>query len=181
MRVKEMLLCALMVAVMAILAQLTIPVGPVPFTMSIMGVYLAAGILGKRLAPVAMTVYVLLGAFGAPIFTGAKGGLPVVAGPTGGFLWGYIVASFLIGYLYPAEKGGKSYLKIGGAFLAGMLVIYSLGLLQLSFLLGMDIKKAFLVGAAPFLGPDLIKVAIAVLLVVPVRGALEKAGLLPWE
>lgn len=179
MQVKEMLLCALMVAVMAVLAQLTIPVGAVPFTMSIMGVYLAAGILGKKLAPLAMIVYVLLGAFGAPIFTGAKGGLPVVAGPTGGFLWGYIVAAYLIAGLYPSKQEGISYFKVGGAFLAGMLVIYGLGLIQLSFLLGMDLKKAFLVGAAPFLVPDLIKVAVAAVLVVPVRRALDKAGLLP--
>jgi biotin transport system substrate-specific component len=178
-QVKEMLLCALMVAVMAVLAQLTIPVGAVPFTMSIMGVYLAAGILGKKLAPLAMIVYVLLGAFGAPIFTGAKGGLPVVAGPTGGFLWGYIVAAYLIAGLYPSKQEGISYFKVGGAFLAGMLVIYGLGLIQLSFLLGMDLKKAFLVGAAPFLVPDMIKIAVAVLLVVPIRGALDKAGLLP--
>lgn len=174
-----MLLCAFMVAIISVLAQIAIPIGPVPFTMSIIGVYLTAGLLGRRLGAIAMIVYVLLGAFGVPIFTGAKGGLFVLAGPTGGFLWGYIVAVYLIGLIYRGDGDfGHSYLRFILASLTGLGVIYTLGAIQLKFVLGLGLSQALAIGVIPFVLFDLIKIFMATLFIIPVRRALKNENLL---
>lgn len=180
MKTKEMLVCALMVGIMGILAQIAIPLGPIPFTMAIMGVFLVAGLLGSRLGAITMLVYILLGAVGVPIFTGGKGGLPVVAGPTGGFLWGYVLATYLIGRLYQrADNLVHNYLRFGLASLAGLGAIYLPGLIQLKFILGVSWLQGLAIGVTPFILPDLLKVALATSVVVPVRQTLQKANLLP--
>lgn len=180
MKTKEMLLCALMVAVLAVLAQIAIPIGPVPFTMSIMGVFLAGGLLGGRLGVITMLVYLLLGSFGLPIFSGGRGGLAVLAGPTGGFLWGYVIAAFLLGYLYRDAGSFKSrYISFFLAAVLGLVVVYALGVIQLKFVLGLDFPKALAMGVTPFIIPDLIKVLISVAIIVPLKKALHDANLLP--
>ncbi|HHY61154.1 MAG TPA: biotin transporter BioY [Clostridia bacterium] len=182
MRSREVLFCALMVAVLAVLAQLALPLGPVPFTLSIFGVYLAGGLLGERLGVLSMLAYLLLGAFGAPVFSGGRGGLPVLAGPTGGFLWGYVIATYLIGRVFSRRKRvEESFLKIVLVFTAGLAVIYLAGVCQLRLVLGMNWSQALAVGVTPFVLPDLVKVVAAALVIRPVRRALAQAGLLPPE
>ena len=91
--------------------MITIPLGftPVPVNLGTLGVFLTGGILGKKYGTVSMSVYVLLGAIGIPVFAGFRGGLGVLAGPTGGYIIGYIVAVFLIGIILElAERGAVS-------------------------------------------------------------------------
>lgn len=165
---------------MGVLAQMAIPIGPVPFTMAIMGVFLAGGLLGHRLAVIAVVVYLLLGAFGVPVFSGGKGGLPVLAGPTGGFLWGYIPAAYLIGRFGSGENTSiRSYFKFTSASLAGLIVIYGFGVCQLTVVLGIDFVQAVSIGVAPFVVPDVIKIVATAFMIIPIRRALHEAGLLP--
>lgn len=179
MKTKEMLVCALMVAVLAVLAQIAIPIGPVPFTMSIMGVFLAGGLLGSRLGAITILVYLLLGSFGLPIFSGGRGGFAVIAGPTGGFLWGYMVAAYLLGRFYRDTDSFKyRYLSFFVAAVLGLAAIYALGVTQLKFVLGLDFPAALAMGVTPFIIPDLIKIFIITIIIVPLKKALKAANLL---
>ncbi len=179
MKTKEMLLCALMVAVLAVLAQIAIPVGPVPFTMNIMGVFLAGGLLGSRLGTITMLVYLLLGAFGLPIFSGTRGGFAVIAGPTGGFLWGYVIAAYIVGYFYQGNGKFKSkYLNFFLGAVLGLVVIYVLGVIQLKFVLGLGFWEALAMGVTPFIIPDFIKIFFVAIIIAPLKKALRETNIL---
>ncbi|MDQ4126909.1 MAG: biotin transporter BioY, partial [Actinomycetota bacterium] len=88
MNVAMMTRVALMAAVTAVAAQITIPLpfSPVPFTLQVPAVVLSGLLLGPRYGAVAQAIYVLLGAVGVPVFAGFKGGLGIIFGPTGGYL-----------------------------------------------------------------------------------------------
>ena len=96
-----MILCGLFAAITAVCSFITIPLGftPVPINLGTLAVFLTGGILGKKYGTISMTVYVLLGAAGVPVFAGFRAGISVLAGPTGGYIIGYIVAVFIIGVL----------------------------------------------------------------------------------
>lgn len=111
-RTSYMALCGLFAALMAICSFISIPLGftPVPVNLATLGVFLAGGLLGKKYGTVSIAVYVLLGAVGVPVFAGFKGGVGVLAGPTGGYIIGYIAAAFLVGLLVEllAPKAGRA-------------------------------------------------------------------------
>lgn len=85
------------VALITICAYISIPT-TVPFTMQTFGIFAAVSFLGQKRGTLAMLVYILLGAVGAPVFTGFKGGFAVLFGPTGGYLLGYLLATIISGY-----------------------------------------------------------------------------------
>ncbi|MFV0412405.1 MAG: biotin transporter BioY, partial [Oscillospiraceae bacterium] len=86
----QMVFAALMAALIAVLAQIMVPIGPVPFSMAIFGVFFAGAMLPPLAASASIAVYLLLGIVGLPVFTGFKGGPQVLLGPTGGYLAGYL-------------------------------------------------------------------------------------------
>ena len=93
---------SLLAALMAVGAYLAIPIGPVPVVLQNMFVFLAPLVLGRRWGLASVCVYLLAGACGLPVFSGGMGGIGRFAGPTGGFLVGYLPAVLLIGMLVPA-------------------------------------------------------------------------------
>ena len=125
---------------MAICSFITIPLGftPVPINLATLGVFLTGGILGKKYGSISLIVYILLGAVGVPVFAGFKGGLGVLAGPTGGYIIGYL-AAFLTGLLVElvsrktgtnSDKSAKSShraISIITAMIAGLAACYALG------------------------------------------------------
>ena len=94
-------LCGLFAALTAICSWISIPLGftPVPVNLGTLAVYLTAGLLGPKYGTISITVWALAGAVGVPVFSGFRGGIGVLAGPTGGYIIGYIVAAFIIGAL----------------------------------------------------------------------------------
>ena len=96
-KTTALVLCGIFAALMAICSFITIPLGftPVPINLATLGVFLTGGILGKKYGSISLIVYILLGAVGVPVFAGFKGGLGVLAGPTGGYIIGYLAAAFL--------------------------------------------------------------------------------------
>lgn len=94
-----MILCGLFAALTAICSFITIPLGftPIPVNLGTLGMFLTGGILGKKYGTISITVYVLMGAAGVPVFAGFRAGLSVLAGPTGGYIAGYIAGAFIIG------------------------------------------------------------------------------------
>ncbi len=142
-------------------AKLQVPFWPVPMTMQPYVVLVLGMALGPRLGPAAVALYLAEGALGLPVFAGTpeKGiGLAYMAGPTGGYLAGFLLAAALTGRL---SALGVDRRPLGAllAALAGMAVIYACGLAWLSTLIGT--QKAVQFGAAPFLLGDALKVLLA--------------------
>lgn len=151
----------------AAMAQLSIPLQPVPVTGQTLAVLLVGMVLGSKRGALALTAYLGEGLAGLPVFVEAKSGIATVLGPTGGYLVGFIAAAWLIGLL--AERGfDRSFLKTLGAMIAGNLVIYAFGLAWLSafpFINGLIGEAGLLsLGILPFLVGDALKAILAALL-----------------
>jgi biotin transport system substrate-specific component len=149
-------------ALVAIAAQIAIPLPgtPVPITLQPLAVLIVGGLLGPSLGAGAMILYLALGAAGLPVFT--PYGLPGVArlvGPTGGYLLAYPVAAFAVGRL---AGDGRGLGRLALAVLAGLVLIYLGGAAQLTILTGRA-DLALRLGTLPFLAGDLLKLALAVL------------------
>lgn len=182
MNTRDMALTSLFAALHAVSAQVAIPLGPVPIIMQILFVLLAGIVLGRRLGPASIAVWVLLGIFGLPVFAQGKAGAAVLIGPTGGYIFGYFICTYIVGYV--AENFELTYKNIAIAMLAGLIAIYGLGLLgfMLSFHYvlhkAMTLENALNLAVLPFLPLDFVKMLAAIYIGVRVRRALLKAGLI---
>jgi len=159
---RDLLLIIISALFVAALAQVKIPLPftPVPLTGQTFAVLLAGASLGARRGAAAMTLYTLMGVFGLPVFAGGASGLAYLAGPTLGYLAGFIAAATLIGRL--AERGLERSLRTSLLpFLLGTLVIYLFGAGWLAFSYGWE--KAFALGVLPFLVGDALKLLLAAL------------------
>ena len=140
-------------------AKTKVDLYPVPMTMQPLAVLMIAMLCGRNISVAAVSLYLFQGIIGFPVFA-YGGGLPYLLGPTGGFLFGFLFASILIGEL--ADRGwGKFLLKSVFAMLLGLFVIYTCGVFQLSILKGFDF--AILNGLKPFIVGDLYKLILAAL------------------
>lgn len=142
-----------------------LPFTPVPITGQTLAVLLVGAALGSRRGALSMAAYVLEGALGLPVFAGGAAGLARVLGPTGGYLIGFIAAAFLTGWL--AERGwDRQPFTAALAMLAGNIVIYLFGLPWLARFVGgfLGPKGALTLGLLPFIPGDLLKLALAALL-----------------
>lgn len=139
-------------------SQVSIPWIPVPFTLQTFAVLLAAFALGSRHGVLAQLAYIGAGACGLPVFAGWSGGITHLFGPTGGYLIGFVAASWLVGRL--AEKGWdkKAILSLL-AMIAGNVVIYAFGVAWLSVYVGFG--NALMNGMVLFLLGDAIKILAA--------------------
>lgn len=149
----------------ALMAQIEFPLWftPVPITGQTLAVLLAGAALGSRLGAASQGLYVGLGALGLPFYSGGEGGWTVATGATGGYLVGFIVAAALVGHL--AERGqDRTVLTALTAFLAGSAVIYLFGVAWLASYLEVGATEAMGLGLVPFVIGDLVKIALAGLL-----------------
>lgn len=145
----------------ALTAQLTIPLWPVPVTGQTFGVLLVAALLGSRLGPASVITYLAQGALGLPFFAGGAAGVGVLVGATGGYLTGFVAAAFVVGLL--AERGwdrqsGKCVLMM----LLGTAVIYLFGVSWLARFIGLE--AALSNGLVPFIPGDVIKAVLAAIM-----------------
>ena len=151
-----MVMCSLFAALIAVFAWISIPVSDVAFTLQTLGIFLAFGLLGGKRGTIAVVLYLLLGAAGMPVFSGFRGGIGVLLGVTGGFLWGFA----LIGPVYRLlEHLGRL-----PAMIAGQLVCYLCGSLWFYLYTGGGLWLILLRCVIPFLIPDAIKIALACIL-----------------
>lgn len=171
MKIKDMILVALFAAIIVVLAiipPIPVPFSPVPITLQTLGVFLAATMLGSKLGSLAVLIYVLLGTFGLPVFAGGASGFGVLVGPTGGYLIGFIIGAFVIGFLM--EKSPfKGIVRDVVSMVCGLVVIYVIGTIWLSVVTEMPLQKALLVGSLPYIPLDIVKLTLAVLLAKPVK------------
>ena len=187
---------ALMAALQCIISPFAIvfPISPVPLSLATFVLYLSIYILGKKYATVSCVIYLLIGLVGIPVFSGFAGVVGKLLGPTGGYLLGYPVLTFIGGWCMEAWSNRAKGMKLVGAMgsseiekltciihglgLAfGTMVCYLLGSLWLSYQTGMDFASALGVGVIPFLPGDVFKIIIGVVAGNIVRKRLRKAGL----
>ena len=162
---------ALLAALTAVGAFIAIPIGPVPIVIQNLFVYLSGLLLGSKWGLSAMAVYLLAGICGLPVFSGGKGGIGHVIGPTGGYLLGFLPAVYIIGWI--TEKAEKKDLAGIIAMICGTAVIYLLGVAWLKVLTGMTLIKTLVVGMVPFLVGDFIKIVVAAALAKALRPIME--------
>lgn len=172
---------AVFAALIAALALVpSIPIGPVPITLQTLGVLLAGLILGPWRGFAAVTLYLLVGLAGLPVFAGGTGGLGVFGKPSIGYLLSFPIAALVAGALVLALGGRNPRLRalwLGlAALLATVLVIYPAGIAGLMLVAQLDLAAAFTVNAAFWVG-DLVKVVVAAAITMAVHRAFP--ALLP--
>lgn len=157
---RSAVLAVLGSALVAAAAQISVPMFPVPMTLQTLAVLAVGAAFGARLGAATLVLYALEGAAGLPVFAGFSGGAHVIAGPTGGYIIGFILAAGLVGYL--AERGWSSHVaKLGLATLLGAALIYVPGLLWLAQFTGAE--KVLELGLYPFVPGDVVKAVLAAL------------------
>ena len=165
-KTRDMAYIGLFAVLIAICAWISIPT-TIPFTLQVLGVALAVGMLGGRRGTVAVLVYILLGAVGVPVFAGFKGGIGALLGNTGGYIIGFI---FMALVMWAMEKflGRKPVVQILSMVL-GLIVCYAIGTVWFmvvytnnSGAVGLGTVLGWCV--IPFIIPDLVKIALALVL-----------------
>lgn len=166
-----MVYASLFAALTAAGAFLTIPVGPVPIALQNLFVFLSGLLLGARWGVWSVAIYLLTGAMGLPIFAAGTGGIAKFAGPTGGYLLGYLPAVFVIGLL--SEKWPQKALYSVMAMTVGALIVYACGVPWLKMVAGMSWPKALAAGLYPFLPGDALKIAVALPIAAMLRDFIQ--------
>ena len=165
---------SLLAALTAAGAYLSIPIGPVPIVLQNMFVLLSGLLLGSRWGLASVGVYILAGACGLPVFAGGLGGISRIAGPTGGYLLGYLPAVYAIGLI--SEKTKKNIVFDVIAMIGGCIIIYVCGVTWLKVLTGMTWSKTLMVGMYPFVIGDVLKIAAAAAIAKGLRPVIMKTG-----
>lgn len=169
---------ALAAAVLCILGPLSLPIplSPVPISLTQLGIYLAAYVLGKKKGTMAVAVYLLIGLTGLPVFSGFSGGAGKLLGPTGGYLLGFIPMCFLAGL--SLEHYSKSPARLFAGFVLANAACYALGSLWLSHEMALSLKEAFFLGCVPYIPADLTKTAFAMYFGPKLTDALQNRHLI---
>ena len=172
---QHLTLSALLCALLAVLSQVQIPLPPVPISLSLLAVHLCGALLGARWGAAAVGCYVFLGAAGVPVSAGFAGGVSVLFGPTGGFLFGYILCALIVGLL--TQRLGFTRRNLFLSMAAGTLACYALGMAWFSLTSGATLAGSLSVCVLPFIPGDLLKAVLAASLSVRLQKPLRSTGL----
>lgn len=155
-------LFAALLAILGLVPAVTLP-GGVPITAQSLGVMLCGTVLGARLGALAVALYVGLAVIGLPILPGGRGGFGVLAGPSAGFLLGFIAAAFATGLIFSRLKLQIGIAAFVAAILGGIVVLYAIGVPWMAMILNKTVAEAMAL-STPFLPGDLLKAALAALI-----------------
>lgn len=163
-RAAAMIGVSFFVIAMALGAYIRIPVpgSPVPITLQTLFVMLSGAVLGKRLGRLSQAGYLMLGALGLPVFQGFSFGISHILGPTGGYLAGFIAASYMIGLMVDRRKVDIP--RIAISFIAGNIILYTLGVAWLMVLYKINLPSAISIGVLPFIPGEILKTSLAVVI-----------------
>lgn len=178
-RTKAIAFVGLSVALMAVSSWVVIPIGPIPLTLQMFVIPLLICVLPAQWSTAAVFAFIVLGGLGVPLFSGFRGGLGTLMGPTGGFLLGYLIAvpaaAFFLQFVRKWVEGKAALLAC--EFAAGMIftvIAYMTGWAQYAAVSGVGMDAAFMVAVAPFIVPDIVKVLVAVACAQPLRVAINQ-------
>ena len=176
--VQDMALVAVFTAIIAVCSFIQIGIGPVPFTLPPVGVFVAAGVLGTKRGTLSVIVYILLGAIGIPVFAGS-GGVGVIAGPTGGYIIGFVLTALIIGLitqLIKTESATLGMLISVVAMILGDVACFVIGTIQFMIVSGTNLAVTLGYCVTPFIIPDLAKIVVATIVVNRVKKYLKFIG-----
>ena len=177
--VTDLCYIALFTALIAVLAQISIPLpGGVPLTLQTLAVPLAGIVLGPRRGTISTLLYVLLGAIGIPVFANFTGGLGIVLGVTGGFIISFPIMALFAGFA--STKGVKSP-ALWMWLILGALVNYAVGTVWCMFAAGLDLAGALAACVIPFIPTAILKIILAGFLGTMLRNTMMKANVLQPE
>lgn len=173
-KTKQMVLIALMTAVTCVLGPLSIPLpfSPVPISLTNFAIFLAIFVLGMENGTISFIIYLLLGAVGVPVFSSFRGGLQVLAGPTGGYLIGFIFLALIMGFAL--DHFDRKLVPTIIGMIIGMVVCYAFGTVWLAKLLSLSFKEGLMMGVIPYLPGDAAKIIIAAIVGPKLYGATQK-------
>lgn len=173
-KIKNLTVIALMAAILCILGPLTIPIGVVPITFINLAIFIIIYILGMKKATISYLIYLLIGLIGIPVFSGFRGGVQKLMGPTGGFLLGFILMIIISGLVIDKFSSNKIICIIG--MIVSIWVVYLCGTLWLSYSANLPLPVAFAKGVIPFILEDIVKIVIAAVAGPILSGRIAKAG-----
>ena len=161
---QDLAYTALGVALMTVCSWIQIPM-TIPFTMQTFAVVAVAGLLGPWRGLTAMAVYMLLGVVGVPVFAGFHSGIGVLLSATGGYILGFLFTALITGLLI--RKFGRSVLSLVLSMVAGLAVCYLFGTLWFCYVYatGYSLGAAVMMCVVPYLLPEVVKIALAVLVI----------------
>ena len=172
---RALILAVLGTALLTLSAKVNLPLPYVPMTLQTLVVLVIGAAYGWRLGSATVIAYLAEGAIGFPVFAGPAGGLAPLLGPTGGYLFGFVAAAFVTGWL--SERGwDRSVPRLFVAMGFGHVLILAAGFAWLAFGMKLGVDKAWLVGIAPFMAASLIKNALGATLVPAIRRMLDRRG-----
>ena len=172
----QMAVTALMAAVMCVLGPLTVPIGAVPISLANFVICLTAWLLGPKFGTLSVAVYLCIGLIGVPVFSGYGAGLAKLAGPTGGYLVGYLLLA-LIGGLFIEKSNGNPVVS-GIGLVLGDAACYVLGTAWFVFQMQCELGYALSVCVYPFISLDLAKIVVSCVVGALLRKRLVQAGVL---
>lgn len=172
----QMAVTALMAAVMCVLGPLTVPIGAVPISLANFVICLTAWLLGPKFGTLSVAVYLCIGLIGVPVFSGYGAGLAKLAGPTGGYLVGYLLLA-LIGGLFIEKSNGNPVVS-GIGLVLGDAACYVLGTAWFVFQMQCELGYALSVCVYPFIALDLAKIVVSCAVGALLRKRLVQAGVL---
>ena len=177
--IYQMTACAVMAALMCILGPFSVPIGPVPISVTNLVIYVTVMILSTKLSLTSYIIYLLLGIVGLPVFSGFQGGLSKIAGPTGGYLIGFILMIVICGIFVKKFREKPVFIGIG-MFIA-TLVAYAFGTVWFVIMMQCSLLYALTVCVFPFIPFDIAKIVIAIIVGSAIYRAMKKAGLVKYE
>lgn len=178
---RDLVITGMFTAVICVLSQISIPTQPIPFTLGLFSIFLTGALLSPRFAFLSVMAYLLLGAFGLPVFAGFKGGVPALVGMTGGYLMAYPLIALITALSYKLAKkhtssNGKLFVPIS-LFLGmtvSLLLCYLIGTLWFTFITGKTFYVALTLCVFPFVLFDFFKIILAISLSILIRRAVIK-------
>ena len=166
-RTLDMAYMALFAVLMAVCSWISLPLGPVPFTLQTFAVFLAVGVLGGRRGTITILVYILMGAVGLPVFSNFSGGIGQLMGATGGYILGFLGSALVI-WAIEALLGKKTWV-LAVSMVLGLVVCYAFGTFWFMQVYARTSGPVGVMAALgwcvfPYILPDLGKIALALLL-----------------
>ncbi len=176
-KTKELTLTALMAAIICVLGPLSVPLpfSPVPISLTMIGIYLAVYAVGMWRGTIAFIVYLLLGLVGLPVFSGFSGGPAKLLGPTGGYLIGFVFTALISGFFI--DRFWQNRLVSAGGRILGVGSGYVFGTIWLAYVAGMTFGQALAAGVIPYVGFDLVKIVVLVIVGPELKKVLIRANL----
>lgn len=165
---------ALMTAVTCVLAPMSVPIGPVPISLTNLAIYFALYLLGWKMGTVSYIVYLIIGIVGVPVFSGFTGGFAKLLGPTGGYIIGFIPMAIIAGLVI--EKSGSRILHFI-AMVVGTAVCYAFGTAWFCVVMKSDVAAALGMCVFPFIPGDIAKIVIAMVAGPILKKRIQKAGI----